>query len=416
MCLRQIRAWVESDNCPNYFIPGENMFDRITNKELMVTLGNILDTILSSDLDRQFDTLKTDNIGTHMRKRLHNLEEISSYNVQRLQLYAIALVLTDLMFYRDNVMYKRLQIGVARVVENLERNKRSIDRTEAETKIAKSLIWPFINVARLSSEVVKNIRKNDESLEQSLKCKDWDQQWPIHCYSKLKQASAMLMLGNYQSSNDELLAVKDRKRFSFCPFCSPNYYLILEEKLILSMMQDRTDITVPELLADFLQPCVVFLPSERHITPTAINYEMIRSFPMSPESKSLPHKHLRYELGVVDGNFLIHFLLYLNYRALGQEYQATREVRNMIHLLNDKSVGHRETYLNLLGWIHIERGDIRLAVQSFQKSLETVSTHNAAFWHLCFLICGIKVLRWCSWKFLCKECISGIIKIHFKYD
>lgn len=92
--------------------------------------------------------------------------------------------------------------------------------------------------------------------------------------------------------------------------------------------------------------------------------------------------------GVVDGNFQVHFLLYLNHRALGQNSQATKDVKKMILLLNKPHVNHRETCLNLLGWIHKKRGDIPWAVLCFRKSLERRSAYNAAFWHLCFLICG----------------------------
>ena len=34
MCLRQIMTWVSDENIPNYFIPDENMFDRIKSKKL----------------------------------------------------------------------------------------------------------------------------------------------------------------------------------------------------------------------------------------------------------------------------------------------------------------------------------------------------------------------------------------------
>ena len=38
MCLRQLRLWAMDGNCPNYFIPGENMFDRISNPDLKIKL------------------------------------------------------------------------------------------------------------------------------------------------------------------------------------------------------------------------------------------------------------------------------------------------------------------------------------------------------------------------------------------
>ena len=297
MCLRQLQAWVEADNCPNYFIPGENMFDRITNKELMLKLGEVLHTILSSDLERLIKAFETDNIGMLMQREIINPEGTFSYNVQYRKLHAMSFVLGILLFERNKILAKRLQMGhiwfdhacifLYSVMNFLENKQRNVDRTEAETTIAKSLILPFINVAQLSSEVVKKLQENDVSVEQSLTYKAWDQQWQINCYSKLKQASAMLMLGNYQSSEDVLLSVIGRKKISFCSCSTAICYFPHISNIILAK-GIRPDITVTEVLAEFFQPCVVFLPNELQITPTVINYEMIRSFAMPPLSGVSP--------------------------------------------------------------------------------------------------------------------------------
>lgn len=35
MCLKQLLLWVYNENCPNYFIPGENMFDRMPRSNIL---------------------------------------------------------------------------------------------------------------------------------------------------------------------------------------------------------------------------------------------------------------------------------------------------------------------------------------------------------------------------------------------
>ena len=47
MCLRQLKVWVSNNNCPNYFIPGENMFDRIRSGALKNQLSRYLNSILT---------------------------------------------------------------------------------------------------------------------------------------------------------------------------------------------------------------------------------------------------------------------------------------------------------------------------------------------------------------------------------
>ena len=62
MFLRLIHKWVKKDNCPNYFIPGENMFDRITNKALELKLSKLLKFVLSSDIRNVIQSLQKDLI------------------------------------------------------------------------------------------------------------------------------------------------------------------------------------------------------------------------------------------------------------------------------------------------------------------------------------------------------------------
>ena len=210
---------------------------------------------------------------------------------------------------------------------------------------------------------------------------------PIYSSAKLKQASALSMLGYQQLSLVVLSSFTVRNKLYLCNCYDPDVP-DQDIQLLLQATQDRQDITAIELLRDNFQPCVHFFPREQRITPVAINYEMIRlyvtPYMLLEEHYSNP-QWCRW--GVVDGHFLRWFLLYLNRRDLGHNSQATKYVKKMIRLLNSKTVCHRETCLNLLGYVHRDRGEINRAVQCFDKSLQTNPLCNAAFWHLCFLIC-----------------------------
>ena len=196
------------------------------------------------------------------------------------------------------------------------------------------------------------------------------------------------MLGYQQLSLDVLSSFTITDKLCLCVCYYPKIVYHPDIDLLVQATQDRQDITTIELLRDYSQPCVHFFPHEQHITPVAINYEMIRSyvtpFKLLQEHYANPEW---YMWGVVNGHFLQLFLLYLNNRALGQSSQASVDVKKMIRLLNSKTVCHRETCLNLLGYVHRDRGEINRAVQCFIKSLETNPLCNAAYWPLCFLIC-----------------------------
>ena len=196
------------------------------------------------------------------------------------------------------------------------------------------------------------------------------------------------MLGYQQLSLDVLSSFTTTEKVCLCNCYRPQILYYPDTHLVEQVVRDRQDITTIELLRDLIQPCVHFFPHEQQITPVAINYEMIKFY---VTSLKLLEKHyvcpIWYRWGAVDGHFLRWFLLYLNRRDLGHNSQATKYVKKMIRLLNSKTVCHRETCVNHLGYVHRDRGEINRAVQCFDKSLQTNPLCNAAFWHLCFLIC-----------------------------
>ena len=68
MCLRQIHLWIREEKIPNYFIPGENMLDRITKPKLRQTLADRIDWILNCAIRDVLCNLQTDNIGYYLMR------------------------------------------------------------------------------------------------------------------------------------------------------------------------------------------------------------------------------------------------------------------------------------------------------------------------------------------------------------
>ena len=404
MCLRQIRLWIRDEKIPNYFIPEENMIDRITTPELRRKLAARIDWTLNCDIRNVLCNLQTDNIGYYlMRFPIRRRDPLVRLNVRvrslRSPLTTTSRARLEITFKRVYRPYseclrddrdsriKHMKEALVHTISDLVGTRRITIHTEEETRRALSLILPFLYLSLFSCEIVQRIDKPTEAVQYILKDNAWSLADPIYSSAKLKQASALSMLGYQQLSIDVLSSFTVRDKLYLC-HC---YYPDVPDQdiqLLLQATQDRQDITTIELLGDFIQPCVHFFPHEQQITPVAINYEMIRSY-VTP-FKLLEKYYLIpqwYLWSVVDGHFLQLFLLYLNHRDLGQNSQATKYVKKMIRQLNSKTVCHRETSLNILGYVHKDRGEINRAVQCFLKSLETNPLCNAAFWHLCFLIC-----------------------------
>ena len=405
MCLRQINLWIRDENIPNYFIPKENMLDRITKLELRRKLAARIDWILNCAIRDVLCNLQTDNIGFYLRTfpirrrdplvRLHVRVELlidplitTSAVHPMITFNCVYQPYSECLRYDIETIIKPMKEALVHTISDLAGTTRITIHTEEETQRALSLILPFLHLILLSCEIVHRKDKPTEAVQYILKDNAWSRADPIYSSAKLKQASALFMLGYQQLSLDVLssFTITDKKCLCLCYCPTILYYPDID--ILEQAVRDRQDITTIELLREYIQPCVHFFPHEQQITPVAINYEMVRSY-VTP-FKLLKEQFIHPEWfmwGVVDGHFLQLFLLYLNHRALGQNSQATVDVKKMIRLLNSKTVCHIETCLNLLGYVHKDRGEINRAVQCFIKSLETNPLCNAAYWHLCFLIC-----------------------------
>ena len=368
------------------------------------TLADRIDWILNCAIRDVLCNLQTDNIGYYlMRFSIRRRDPLLRLYV-RLRSLRSPLIFTSqirpfitfkcvyqpyskcLRYDRDSRISQMKEVLV-HTISDLVGTGRITIHTEEETRRALSLILPFLCLSLVSCEIVQRIDKPTEAVKYILVDNSWFLADPIYSSAKLKQASALSMLGYQQLSIDVLSSFTVRDKLYLCN-C---YYPDVPDRdiqLLLQATQDRQDITAIKLLRDYSQPCVHFFPHEQQITPVAINYEMIRFYVTSLKLLQKHYAYPRwYRWGAVDGHFLRWFLLYLNRRDLGHNSQATKYVKKMIRLLNSKTVCHRETCLNLLGYIHRDRGEITRAVQCFDKSLQTNPHCNAAFWHLCFLIC-----------------------------
>ena len=405
MCLRQIHLWIRDEKIPNYFIPGENMLDRITKPELRRKLAARIDWILNCAIRDVLYNLQTDNIGFYLRTfpirrrgplvrlnvRVKSLRDtlITTWQVRPVITfkYVYQPYINCLRYDRDSRI-KHVKEALVHTISDLAGTRRITIHTEEETQRALSIILPFLHLSLLSCEIVQRIDKPTEAVQYILKDKAWFLADPINSSAKIKQASALLMLGYQKLSLDVLSSFTITENACLCVCSCPKILYNPDIHVLVQAVRDRQDITPIELLRDYSQPCVHFFPHEQQITPVAVNYEMIRSYITPLELLRKQFSLLEcYLWGVVDGHFLQLFLLYLNHRALGQNSRATKYVKKMIRLLNSNTVCHRETCLNLLGYVHRDRGEINRAVQCFIKSLETNPLCNAAYWHLCFLIC-----------------------------
>ena len=415
MCLRQLMVWVSNDNCPNYFIPDENMFDRIRDdklkKQLLVVLHILLFCydILLNNLHQRMITV-SDQLREKCKSKQfldYDLKEVSTCKIidseeARLKQYVNDLIatirMTELLMplMRDRIMFfarcldshkqfidvDKLQAEISR----LEQTTVVTNHTEKQSKEAITLILPFLQLSVLSLSVVDVYEKGKDELHKILETSKWAELDIMTGIAKLKQACALFMLGSAAKSLEILRHVVQRQ-YPICG-CYDNLLGLPDSPFtITGVPYQGLNRMVKKLLATVYQPCVIFLPNEYRISPVALNYEMIRAYGRAPlHADNWVFKDW-CNWGVVEGFFLTHFLIYMNAKALRQSSLAREALKNMISHCNNKIPYHLDTSYNLLGWVFKERGDVARAVECFQKSLRVEPVFNAAYWHLCFLIC-----------------------------
>lgn len=413
ICLRQLCLWVSKDNCPNYFIPGENMFDRIRSDALKKGLLINLRATMSTYENHTKDLLKrlmyfasrlritmeskqiiNDELELTANQLVLSNEDVwKQYQIGFFTSESIVSTLIDLMMHRNKFISTCLDAKLDNFIDilqskvtELEQTKTVTDHTEEESQEVITLILPFLQLSLLALRVVETLENRAEKLAEIVNHEKWAALNAADGSSKLKQACAMLMLG-YPNLSTNILAstlqIGSRKKQPLCG-CYDNLPKPLSYIITGVPLKQQNIIKV---LCNLYQPCVVFLPNEYRITPMAVNYEMLRTCGTPPHNTNNILFRYWYNWGFVEGIFLTQFLLYMKHIALEQESLATKAIGNMIRICNKKYPWHFDTSLNLLGWVFKERGDVARAVECFQKSMRTQPTYNAACWHLCFLIC-----------------------------
>ena len=429
MCLEQLMSWVSNDNLPNYFIPGENMLDRILSsslkKQLLENLRifvssyeshtrELLQILLSNHRHRKYmsqsllscnSSLLKEMESTHaLNAELNNITTnkkavLKQYRTCLYNISSIIGIIYTVMVSRNILLYNCSDVKSEEFINNLqtkivelEQTTRVTDHTEEQSKEAISLVLPFLQLSLLSLRVVKKLEGQKGKLQECKKILSsvkWTEFDFVNRSSKLKQTCALLMLGYTDESMGLLQSCFQKGQSDKHPLCGCYVHLKHPDTPPVSdVALERQGMVIKKLLRDFYQPCVVFLPNEYHITPLALNYEMIRSYGKSPHSAKNNKLVFCCDWGVVEDNFLAQFLLYLNQKTLRQASLSTNTVKNMIRICNKKNPCHLDTSLNMLGWVFKDRGDDDRAMECFQKSMKIQPTYNAACWHLCFLICG----------------------------
>ena len=385
--LHCLLLWSMDSNCPNFFIPDENMFRWRISRHLLKRLSDELFRLISLDFVSLLRSIKTDDFNHRLETAItgtsqyhHTLYDLTPHRKRTLS----CKILSIIMRTRYKIVLKCYSHNTNDLVDNLS-SKRSIlmhtDRLDIDTI---AFLAPYKEIYLMCNGVALSVKRG------WTKEKTWgyltSDKWQKISHSsdpftsKLKQASLMTALGYHRASLVVLSTIENKKSINGCTcYFELRIFARLEKEKRLFV-----GLSVDEILHRFWTPCVLFLPTEQVVVPSALCYEM--SISEAPADIDSWHDHW----AIVDGKFLLHFLLYLNRKNLGLSFEA--DIQEMEeYIKNDRRAHHKYTHLNLLGWVYKEERKLDIAYKCFKKSLHVRPQQKAAIWHILCLINGLRV-------------------------
>ena len=399
LCLKLLHAWSSFGTCPNYFIPSENMFDKLSRdvqSKLCQTIHGMIQSgctcllqIQSNDIGQRLSSSLTSPIGDPLERssveQSKGMDKI--YLIQRHTLF----IGIDRQCFLQRCFKTDTGLLVTEIYKRIKklRNTRTVTgHKEEQTKTTVSYLLPYLELHFTTNfiAVAKQEGRSREEIWQYLSSDRWHQLSLRSGISvKLKQATLMCMFGYYHASLDVLSSLEYNDRYSYCT-CYNGYVLRPNNDQLSRNLPDEQRQSLEQstkyIQNKLLSPCEAFLPTEREVTPVALCYEMMRFVGVPHDSTdNLRSDFLRHS-AVVDGQFLFHFLLYLNHSKLNMTPNVAADTDSMEWMVNTKEISHRETCLNLLGWVYKDQGRVDRAVECFQTSLEYKPVANAAVLHL----------------------------------
>ena len=423
-CLEKLCQWTKKRYCPNYFIPKENMFDKLESEDLEL-LANVLKALLKEDIFSVLLSLGTANIGFNLRMFIfENLQQddiqvcehgkvqknkdctnriicepglcknLTVINLRRLicQLRLIS----NFMINRSHVLENTYSRNHKEVVENLqsvvdtfESITKVTEHSEEETKTALSLFLPVIKPILMCARIA--LLRRSGTLEPDITDILNEYMGNISRLTsdsfQLKKSSILHVLGHLDESLHALRSIPGGVRESLCS-CDIEYTPDVEALEVILRRPDMTDGTTKDDIWNVISPCIPFLPTEAHITPPVIIYECLRYLCLPPKPSGLSTEdEYQHEIAFVDGSFIHPFLLYMNHSELIHQYSKLVDILLMNAAVNTRQIGHKASCLNILGWVFKREGLKSEALECFIQSIREESECNAAYWHLLFLIC-----------------------------
>ena len=359
LCINILLGWVREQNCPNYFIPEENMFDRLDSRHLQ-RVQSVLEDIVEHWC-RFLWSLSCDDIGNVLGDVLfgrgRTLMYVKQANItQRLLDFHMIIfrVLCTEMSDLFRCVAQRSASTSLLEVHRFHRHLQHItcipEQIEKDTWLVLSYFMPhiYLSKAQFILSIMLTVRNTEMLWFRGLK----------YYLQKSKECgviSPYLVLASYCLQSNRL-DICEKLLFE-CELSLKSHVLIrcscnssmwrnmyinqafreLQTKAITHVMSYR------EFAQTSIQGCLTFLPCQANLVPPALRYEMFRSV-NTPAGSRDEGDDFWFDWIAVDANVYLYFLQYVLFTNTNNQVCKQDAIDNLKHTVEtEPNLGHRET-------------------------------------------------------------------------
>ncbi|CAG2212063.1 unnamed protein product [Mytilus edulis] len=386
MCIRQMLKWVKCGFCPNYFIPGENLFDGKLTASLRLIVENLLEQILDVGFEC-FLYVKSNNLCDFARSResvkLTDQLQVNSQIYFKGALYVtnMTVIIDTLSFFNHSVLgcaYYQHKEHIESFIkllfmtlEDIIHNGTITGHTIEDTALSLSSLSPYIYTCLASIISAIAIQSQDTNLRDFLLFGSHIYFMKGGLHGRLKFISVLYAIGLYNECEwclDQLDEgyIMTNPSFCFCRYIQRDLDVSHEIIINASELQVST--------------CVSFLPIELPITPDALKYEIFRYVGISLTETERTSKAFSWQYrAVVDSNIYFCLLKYLIKRNLKKIDASHAALYDILHLLNGPNVKHVDVAWNLLAWCLCSERYTSLALRYLTFSWKEMNSLNLCY-------------------------------------
>ncbi|XP_060603404.1 uncharacterized protein LOC132756363 [Ruditapes philippinarum] len=377
LCIHDLYTNILNENCPHFFIPGNNLMRGKITPEVKPFILEILQRIINSNVVALLG-IKCDDLGTRLQLKFNNISICPFRTCEDISVKLLHLIAIQLS--RESTSFSYWTWGP---IQALKQNISDIVSLQCHglDKTARNLLAPRV-CSRLGSVLAsRNIQQYNTISAEALNWISLGLNTNV-ASSKLKLASMLYCTRQFGRAEIVLCDIERHYDLNIVePFCPHHVYRLTRRQAFKAVC----DQNIEEALQNATANCVQFWPCEVYCFPKELRQEMFRSTEEDKAFRTIRDSWMDHV--EVDSLTFLYFLQYKIYSHLNKQEDTRLALSKLTRTIEQEpNLAHRETALNLLGQCMEQEHRPINALQYYSLSLNIRRRNNAAKIHICRLL------------------------------